>query len=60
MVAQLAPGDLQWTGTSSSGKIGKEDSGRGAGRGTYFFKERLITQGVEHYLLQHLASCIFP
>lgn len=27
---------------------------------TYCFKERLITQVAEHYLLQHLASCIFP
>lgn len=26
----------------------------------YFFEERLITQGAKHYLLQHLASCIFP
>lgn len=25
-----------------------------------FLKERLITQGAEHCLLQHLASCIFP
>lgn len=38
MVGQLAAGDLQWTGTSSSGKTGKEDSGRGDGGGVLCMK----------------------
>lgn len=41
MVGQLVAGDLQWTGTSSSGNTGKEDSDRGAGGGVRCIKQQL-------------------